>query len=179
MSAESMDQDAVLRVLVAAAETARKSWRQRSCDIYHCVTRAWRVHSMRAPYASVMSLVRGVVPDGQPLAFNDRPGMTGEGIAQIFVQAALVRRQYLASASSSSARVNRAVTGSRPPLISRPVTVSQSSAASVLYAPQVNSCASPVEGAGESHVRGEVLPAGWVGARRQHSHQVVGGASVS
>lgn len=170
----AVEQDAVLRVLVAAAETARKSWRQRSCDIYHCATRAWRVHSMRAPYASVMSLVRGVVPDRQPLAFNDRSGMTGEGIAEIFVKAAHVRRQQLASVSPSSARANRAVTGSRPPLISRPVTVSHSSAASVHVVPQGNSCASPVEGAGESHVRGGVLPAGWVGARRQHSHQDVG-----
>lgn len=84
--------ETVARVLHAAADTADRSWNGENCDLYHCISRAWRAMGMPTPYKSLTAAVRNHLArthSGMTLMeFNQNPGLTGHEVAALIKAAA-------------------------------------------------------------------------------------------
>ncbi|WP_396908212.1 hypothetical protein [Mycolicibacterium sp.] len=86
------DPHATARVLTAAATTAQRTWHRERCDIYHCLSRAWRATAMPTSYAALTEAVREHLRRTHPgtsiMEFSDAPNRTAAEIAELLAATA-------------------------------------------------------------------------------------------
>ncbi len=70
---------AVAAILRDARDYAAQHWHPTRCDVYACVSHAWRGAGMPVAYVAVVAVLRSLLPAGVRLIeLNDRAADSGE-----------------------------------------------------------------------------------------------------